>query len=105
MRFEGLILAWAALPLSAPAQDVGRFPNRPNTIVVSASGKIETAPDFATIALTIRGQGKTPDAATTALAAKQTAIFEGLRRLDPKAEVRIGCAARSAQGRVRQSRL
>lgn len=93
MRFNGLILALAALPLPAVAQEIGGFPNRPNTIVVTATGKIETAPDIATIALTIRGEGKTPDAATTALAAKQTAVFGGLRRLDPKAEIRTGSVA------------
>ncbi|WP_404370326.1 SIMPL domain-containing protein [Sphingomonas sp. MMS24-J45] len=63
---------------------------RPNTILVSASGKVETAPDIATMTLSIRGEGKTPDAATAALAVKQKAIFAGLRGLDPKLEVRTG---------------
>ena len=90
MRRSGLVLALASLPLPALAQDVGTFANRPNTILVTATGKVEMAPDIATISLTIRGEGKTPDAATAALAAKQTAVFGGLRRIDAKEEVRTG---------------
>ncbi len=90
MRCRGFVLALAALPLPALAQDGGGLANRPNTILVTATGTTETAPDIATISLTIRGEGKTPDAATAALAAKQTAVFAGLRRIDAKAEVRTG---------------
>jgi hypothetical protein len=83
-------LAMLAMPLSAQAQTVA--PIVP-TIVISAQGSVETPPDNATLILTIRGEGKTPDAASTALAAKLKAITGGLRSLDPGVEVRTGSVA------------
>ncbi len=90
MYRKSLLLLLAVIPSPLSAQAMVDSLARPNTILVSASGKVETAPDMATMALSIRGEGKTPDAATAALAAKQKAIFAGLRGLDPKLEVRTG---------------
>ncbi|PTS86239.1 hypothetical protein DBR17_07170 [Sphingomonas sp. HMWF008] len=90
MYRNSLLLLLAVIPSPLSAQAMVDSLARPNTILVSASGKVETAPDMATMALSIRGEGKTPDAATAALAAKQKAIFAGLRGLDPKLEVRTG---------------
>ncbi|MEG3122680.1 SIMPL domain-containing protein [Sphingomonas sp. GB1N7] len=86
MRTSIFIVILAGLPFSATAQDLAR----PNTILISASGKAETPPDIATLSLTMRGEGKTPDAATTALSGKQKAVFAGLQKLDPKMIVRTG---------------
>lgn len=90
MYRNSLLLLFAVMPSPLLAQAMADGLARPNTILVSASGKVETAPDMATMTLSIRGEGKTPDAATAALAAKQKAIFAGLRGLDPKLEVRTG---------------
>lgn len=84
-----LITLWSAPALAQALPDLAR----PNTILVTASGKVETPPDLATLELAIRGEGKTPDAATTALAAKQRAVFGGLRSLDPKLDIRTGAIA------------
>ena len=88
-----LAVSWilaAALPSSALAQIPVPDMARPNTIVVAATGKVETVPDMATMALSVRADGKTPDAATSALAARQKAIIAGLRGIDPKLEARTG---------------
>jgi uncharacterized protein YggE len=45
---------------------------------------------MATLTLTIRGEGRTPDAATASLAAKQKAVIAGLLSLDRKIDVRTG---------------
>jgi uncharacterized protein YggE len=79
-----------ATMLSTPALAQTR---PPASIVVSAVGKVETPPDVATLRLSIRGEGKTPDAAVTALAEKQKAVLSGLRSLDPKMDVRTGSIA------------
>ncbi len=82
------LLVLAALP--APALAQVPLDTKPATIVVTASGSVETAPDMATLTLTIRGEGKTPDAATSKLAAKQKAVIAGLRALDGKIDIRTG---------------
>lgn len=84
-----LLTLWSAPALAQALPDLAR----PNTILVTGSGKVETPPDLATLELSIRGEGKTPDAATTALAAKQRAVFGGLRSLDPKLDIRTGTIA------------
>ncbi|QNA83610.1 SIMPL domain-containing protein [Sphingomonas sp. So64.6b] len=79
-----------ATMLSAPAL----AQTRPAaSIIVSAVGKVETPPDVATLRLSLHGEGKTPDAAVSALAEKQKAVFSGLRSLDPKMDVRTGSIA------------
>lgn len=90
MRGRAISVLAALLPAPLAAQGVMEQPTRPNTILVSASGRVETAPDVATMTLSVRGDGKTPDAATAALAAKQKAILAGLRGLDARLEVRTG---------------
>lgn len=90
MPRTSLLIAITLLPTPAGAQALLQDMARPNTILVSASGKVETAPDLATMTLSIRGEGKTPDAATTALATRQSAVIAGLRALDPRLEVRTG---------------
>lgn len=86
MRIAVAAILTAAIAAPATAQ----FAPTPNTITIAASGRIETPPDIATLSLSIRGEGKTPDAATTALAGKQKAILAGLQGLDPKLIVRTG---------------
>jgi len=88
MLVRKALMVLAALP--APAATQMQMETKPATIVVTASGSVETAPDMATLTLTIRGEGKTPDAATAALAAKQKAMIGGLRALDRKMDVRTG---------------
>ncbi|MEG3178462.1 SIMPL domain-containing protein [Sphingomonas sp. RB3P16] len=80
----------AFFPMAVQAQAMPDLA-RPNTILVTASGKIETAPDLATLDLTLRGEGKTPDAATAA--ARQRAVFDGLRGLDRHLDIRTGTIA------------
>lgn len=90
MRGQAISVLAALLPTPLAAQGVMEQLTRPNTILVSASGRVETAPDVATMTLSVRGDGTTPDAATSALAAKQKAIISGLRGLDAGLEVRTG---------------
>ena len=66
---------------------------RPATIVIAAVGSAETPPDTATLAVTITGAGRTPDVATAALVAKQKAVFDGIRSLDPRAQIKTGSIA------------
>lgn len=81
----------AVMPAPALAQAIQDA--KPATIVVVGHGSIETAPDRATLMLTIRGEGRTPDAATSALAGRQKAVLSGLRSLDPQLEVQTGSIA------------
>jgi uncharacterized protein len=74
------------LPAAAQAQWLQATP--PETVVIAAEGNVETPPDTATLWLTMSGDGKTPDEATTDLAAKLKRVTAGLRGLDPAAEVR-----------------
>lgn len=76
--------------LPATAQS---FMPQPNTIMVAASGSVETPPDIALLSIVIRGEGKVPDDATRALAAKIKAITNGLRSIDPQIEIRTGAVA------------
>ncbi|MEG3171884.1 SIMPL domain-containing protein [Sphingomonas sp. ZB1N12] len=48
------------------------------TVQVTGTGTIQTAPDIALLTIYIRGEGPTPDAATTMIAAKQKAVNEAL---------------------------
>jgi uncharacterized protein YggE len=64
-----------------------------NAIMVSTEASIETAPDVAELSVTLRGEGKTPDQATRALADRVKAVSDGLRTLDRTAEVRTGSVA------------
>ena len=64
-----------------------------NTIVVAARATVETPPDTAILTLTARGEGKTPDDATRALAAKLKAITGGLRAIDPAIEIQTNSVA------------
>ena len=83
-----LALAILGAPLAAHAQTA-----KGPTITVGVNSSVETPPDRATLSLNVRGQGNTPDAATTALAAKLKAIVAGLRSIDPTIEVRTGSVA------------
>lgn len=51
---------------------------------------METPPDMATLTFTVRGEGTTPDAATSAMAALQKAVIRGVRSLDRTLEVQTG---------------
>jgi uncharacterized protein YggE len=76
--------------LSAPA--IVQAADTP-TIAVTGSGTVETPPDTATLTFTVRGEGTTPDAATSAMAALQKAVIQGVRSLDRKLEVQTGSVA------------
>ncbi|QQV78691.1 SIMPL domain-containing protein [Sphingomonas aliaeris] len=86
IRMNTIAVVLAIVPGAAIAQDVPS----PNTIRVIATGKASTPPDVATIDMTIRGEGRTPDAATKSLADRQKAIFGALQKLDPKLTVNTG---------------
>ncbi len=75
MRY--LLVAGAVLiPQAVCAQEA---PGR--TVQVMGTGIVQTVPDIALLDIYLRGEGATPDAATTAIAAKQTAVSEGLTSL------------------------
>lgn len=80
-----------AAMLAASAAAAEEPANHPSTIVVLGVGEVETPPDIATLAFSVRGEGATSDAATQALVDKQRAILAGLRDLTHGAiEVRTG---------------
>jgi uncharacterized protein YggE len=91
MRIAKALMIVALTPTPALAQ-TGREA-KPATITVSATASVESAPDKATLSVSIRGDGKTADAASAALAARQKAVISGLRSLDPKVEVRTGAVS------------
>ena len=51
------------------------------TIQVTGTGIVQTMPDIALLDIYLRGEGTTPDAATSAIAAKQKAVRGGLTGL------------------------
>jgi uncharacterized protein len=69
------VIAAAAL-FSAPA--VAQTASTPPTINVTGHGKLSVPPDTANIHYWLRGEGKTPDEATRAMVASQTAVEDGL---------------------------
>lgn len=60
-------LSWFSSALADPAN-----------IVVTGSGEVRTPPDIATATFEIRGEGATPDAATTNLVKKSDAVVGGI---------------------------
>jgi uncharacterized protein YggE len=66
---------------------------QPDTIVVTADASVETKPDIAILAITVRGEGKTPDDATRALSAKLKAVTSGLQSIDPAMTISNGSVA------------
>jgi len=92
LRHIGSILGVALCMLATPTVAQSLTP-QPNTILVMASGSVKTPPDTANLAIVIRGEGKTPDDATRALAAKMKAITNGLRSLDPTVDIRTSSVA------------
>ncbi|MDB5705014.1 MAG: hypothetical protein JWN66_2130 [Sphingomonas bacterium] len=91
MRIAKALMIVALTPSPALAQ-TGREA-KPATITVSATGSVESAPDKASLSISIRAEGKTADAATAALAARQNAVISGLRSLDPKVEVQTSAVS------------
>ncbi len=89
MRYVTTFLASGIAMLAAPA-GAQSLSTRPDTIVVAAGATVETPPDIANLTVTIRGDGKVPDDATRALAAKIKAVTGGLRSIDPALEIRTG---------------
>jgi uncharacterized protein YggE len=77
------ILAVLAVPAIAQGAETP-------TIAVTGLGTVETPPDTATLTFTVRGEGATADAATSAMAALQKAVIQGVRSLDRKLEVQTG---------------
>lgn len=88
-----LPLLLAAVPLPAFAQGMREVV--PPGITVSGSATIKTMPDRATIAFDLRGEGATPDAASSDLARRQRDVAGGLARLDPKAQLYTGSVSTS----------
>ena len=85
MRYGETLLVLAMLPVPAVVQAADT-----PTIAVTGSATVETPPDIATLTFTVRGEGTTPDAATSAMAALQKAVIQGVRSLDRKLEVQTG---------------
>lgn len=83
----------AGLGLSTAPAMAQSFQPQANTIMVVARAAVETPPDTAVLTVTARGEGKTPDAATRALADKLKAITSGLRTIDDTLEVQTGSMA------------
>lgn len=77
MRFAGFCLALAGTT-GVAAQEPA---SPPHVIQVTGVGKISTLPDMALLNFWASGEGKTPDEASSALAARQKAIVEGLNGL------------------------
>lgn len=71
-----LLVGLAATPAMAQSGD-----DRVPVIQVLGVGTVSTPPDVATITYTVRGEGKTADDASTALATKQRAIVAELTAL------------------------
>ncbi|RYY22870.1 MAG: DUF541 domain-containing protein [Sphingomonadales bacterium] len=90
MRSALLLVLLVAAPIPAFAQSRDMVSQG---ITVSGSAKIESAPDMATIAFTIRGEGATPDAASTDLAKRQRAVIGGLASLDASLRIHTGSVA------------
>jgi len=66
------------LPQVVPAQAALAQESSERIIQVTGTASVETAPDLALLDIYLRGEGATPDAATTALAAKQKAVTGGV---------------------------
>lgn len=90
MRFPILFALLVAAPIPALAQSRDVVPQG---ITVSGSATIRTAPDMATISISIRGEGATADAASSDLASRQRAIASGLTTLDPHTLIHTGSVA------------
>lgn len=73
-----VVFGAALLAAPAVAQDAD---DRLATIQVVGIATVETPPDRARLAYWVTGEGKTPDEATTALAAKHRTIRDGLQAL------------------------
>lgn len=79
------VIAVAAL-FAAPA--LAQTTSTPPTINVTGHGKLSVPPDTANIHYWLRGEGRTPDDATRAMAAAQGAVENGLHGfLGPAAEI------------------
>lgn len=80
-----MLLIALALPMAQDATD------RTPTIQVLGTATVETPPDRARIAYWVNGEGKTADAASAALSARNKAIADGVRSLlGREAEVTAG---------------
>lgn len=77
MRFVGLCLCVATA--TAALSQVPAAP--PHVVHVTGTGKVSTMPDVALIDYWVAGQGKTPDDASKALAARKQAIDGGVKAL------------------------
>jgi uncharacterized protein YggE len=60
----------------------------PPKIIVDGYGEVKTAPDLATIAYSLRGEGRTSDEAVKAMVASGVLIEKALRSVDPAVEPR-----------------
>jgi hypothetical protein len=67
--------------LAAASPSIAQTADKPPTIHVSGSGKVSTMPDSVSLELEIIGEGKTPDEASRALAARQKDIVEAVGSL------------------------
>lgn len=69
------------IPNAAPAQIASTQAAPERTLQVTGTATVRTEPDIALLDIYLRGEGPTPDAATTAIAAKQKAVANGLAGL------------------------
>ena len=89
----GKLAALALVLAPAPALAQMRPDFLPQGLSVQGSATIRTPPDIATIKIALRGEGKTPDAASADLAARQKAVLAALIGLDPKLTYTTGSVA------------
>jgi uncharacterized protein YggE len=82
MKAAGLLLTSLLVALAGPAVA------DPPTIVISGVGQVLTPPDVAKATFSLRGEGSTPDAATSALVKVLDAVRSGLASL-PNAELSV----------------
>ena len=86
MRFFHVILIAATLAVSAAGQDRASVTSQPNTVVVTAEGKFEAAPDTAVAQFNISAQDNTAKGAYDRAARAQEQVRALLRSngVDPK---------------------
>lgn len=84
-RLHMIVIAAALVPQAILAAE----PVTSSRVKVFAVGEVETPPDIATIGFSIRGEGKTSDAAASALVARKDAIEAGITQFaDTKVEIK-----------------
>lgn len=76
-----MMMRWIAMAALITPQALAAQESPERAIQVTGTGLVQTAPDVALLDIYLRGEGATPDAATTAIAAKQKAVSGGVLAL------------------------